>query len=111
MAAFLDEVMCIKPASRGKVWGAWLTGVNLQLSQHLKVIISPVQVAAYRATQFGAILMPISLPQLVVCVAEYSVHKANYTYLMAVTYFLRPVSWQAVPSSLWFGINTKRDAK
>lgn len=36
-------------------------GVNLQLSQHLKVITSPVQVAAYRVTQFGVILMPISL--------------------------------------------------
>lgn len=37
-------------------------GVNLQLSQHLKVISSPVQVAAYGVAQFGVILMPISLP-------------------------------------------------
>lgn len=36
-------------------------GVNLQLSQHFKIIISPVQVASYRVAQCGVILMSISL--------------------------------------------------
>lgn len=61
MEALLDEVKCIESTSREKVWGAWLMGVNLQLSQHLKVITSPVQVAAYGVAQFGVILMPISM--------------------------------------------------
>lgn len=60
-------------------------GVNLQLSQHFKVIISPVQVASYRVAQFGFILMLISLQLVAWRITEYSVSKGSYKYLMAIT--------------------------